>query len=360
MVLYNSLAPAVLHCLLILQTYTVGASTIAARRGINNIQQQNRHLARRDASSTLVTSSVAGENWSGWKGVEKIFSFGDSYTDTGFDPAGAQPNGTYPLGNPFTNSTSPPYHTFASGPNWIQYLTFKYNESQINTYNLAVSGATVNDSALGATTTNDLVNQVTTKFKPNYSDKNTVGWTASNSLFTLFLGVNDVDRSWRQHDLKINDAVFASYTALLETLYTLGARNFLLHTIPPINRGPFVSPADHVPEGNDINDFNYRMQVLYNTFTTNHTADGISVLLFNTNKLFSEVIDNPGIFPQTAGYKNTTGACRAYNDFNLPSMDFWNQTACERLVNEYLWLNGLHPTYPVHEALAAQVAVALT
>ncbi|KAL8713564.1 MAG: hypothetical protein Q9220_002426 [cf. Caloplaca sp. 1 TL-2023] len=173
----------------------------------------------------------------------------------------------------------------------------------------------------------------------------------------MFFGINDVDRSWRLHNSRTNDAVFTSYLKLMETLYTFGARNFLLHTIPPINRGPFVSAADHPIEGSDINDFNYRMSLLYKSFTSNHTD--VSVLLFNTNKLFSETIDDPTVWPQTTIYKNTTGACRAYNDFNLPSMDFWNRTACERPVNEYLWLNGLHVTYPIHEALAAQVAVAL-
>lgn len=29
---------------------------------------------------------------------------------------------------------------------------------------------------------------------------------------------------------------------------------------------------------------------------------------------------------------------------------------CGVPVNEYFWLNALHPTYPIHEAVAAQIA----
>lgn len=30
--------------------------------------------------------------------------------------------------------------------------------------------------------------------------------------------------------------------------------------------------------------------------------------------------------------------------------------SCEYAVNEYLWLNELHPTYPMHNATAADLA----
>jgi phospholipase/lecithinase/hemolysin len=33
--------------------------------------------------------------------------------------------------------------------------------------------------------------------------------------------------------------------------------------------------------------------------------------------------------------------------------------ACKVPVNQYFWLNNLHPTYPVHAALAAQIAETL-
>ncbi|KAL9581007.1 MAG: hypothetical protein Q9203_006076 [Teloschistes exilis] len=335
----------------------VGTLSVSIQRRTTNTQTSWLGLFRRDTSSTLTVSTVTHpETWHDWTGVEKIFSFGDSYTDSGFNPTGSQPDDMHPLGNPFSNSSSPPYHTFTNGPNWIEFLTFKYNHSQIDTYNMAVSGSTVNDTAVGGTSTADLVHQISDRFVPNYVHKNSVGWTSSNSLFSLFFGINDVNRSWNKRDLKINDAVFASYLNLLNQLYRYGARSFLLQNVPPIDRGPYMSKPDAQIEGPDINDFNWRMELLFKSFTSAH--DDVSVLLFNTNMLFSEAIDNPKIWPQTALYKSTTGACKAYESSDVPAMDYYDPS-CQYRVNEYLWLNGLHPTYPIHEALAAQVAKAL-
>lgn len=139
-----------------------------------------------------------------------IYHSGDSWTDSGFNPAGSQPNDTFPLGNPFSNSSAPPYHAFTNGINWIEYLTFKYNASQIDTYNLAVSGSVVDSSVLGSPGF-DLVRQISDRFVPNYINKKSTTWTGSNSLFSLFFGINDVNRSFEKKDSKINDADFSSY-----------------------------------------------------------------------------------------------------------------------------------------------------
>ncbi|KAL8968015.1 MAG: hypothetical protein Q9183_002660, partial [Haloplaca sp. 2 TL-2023] len=281
---------------------------------------------------------------------------GDSYTDTGFDPTGVQPNDTYPLGNPFTNSSTRPYHTFTNGPNWIEYLTFKYNDSQVDTYNLAIGGSTVDGEVFGIGGPGNLISQINDRFVPNYVLKNTVGWSASNSLFTLFFGINDVNQSWREKGQGNNDAIFSSYLEQLEALYTYGARNFLFQNLPPFDRGPHRSTAEATLQAAVINDFNYRMHLLFNEFS--RRKHDVSMLLFDTNGLFSRAIDNPSVFPQTAIYKNTTGSCAAYESFELPSMDFYDPS-CEHPVNEYLWMDALHPTYPLHEAMAAQVAIAL-
>ena len=88
--------------------------------------------------------------------------------------------------------------------------------SYVETHNLAKSGSCVNNTVLGVDSTADLVHQVGDRFVPNYVKENTVGWNSSNSLFTLFFGVNDVNRSWNKRDPKINDAIFSSYLNLLD------------------------------------------------------------------------------------------------------------------------------------------------
>ncbi|KAI4283444.1 MAG: hypothetical protein L6R38_002166 [Xanthoria sp. 2 TBL-2021] len=221
---------------------------------------------------------------------------------------------------------------------------------------MALSGAVVNTTAIGQNQPIDLIHQISDRFVPNYVTQNTVGWNASNSLFALFFGINEVDRTWKQQDSRIKVAVFESYLRQLEKLYELGARNFVLHAVPPLDRAPGKVQRDRDLEANDVNDFNYRIRELFKAFTSAH--DDISALLFDLNSLYSQVIDNPATFPQTANLKNTTGLCKAYESKEAPSIDYKNPS-CEYAVNEYFWLNGLHPTYPVHEAHAAQLALAL-
>ncbi|KAL8680461.1 MAG: hypothetical protein Q9186_003359 [Xanthomendoza sp. 1 TL-2023] len=221
---------------------------------------------------------------------------------------------------------------------------------------MARSGAVVNTTVLGQNETVDLIQQIDTRFAPNYVTENTIGWNASNTLFSLFLGINDVDRSWRQQNSNISDAVFRSYLTQLEKLYEYGARSFLLHNVPPVNRGGNSKEPDRTIEGRVISSFNNRTMKLFTNFTSAH--NDISVLLFDTHQLFSQAMEDPTVWPQTANIKNTTGSCEAYESGDVPSMDY-SDPSCPYAVNEYFWLNGLHPTYPVHEALAAQVALAL-
>lgn len=71
-----------------------------------------------------------------------IFSTADSYTTTGFNATtGPQPSIGNPLGNP-----AYPGHTASNGPNWVDYLTTKYNHTLVLAYNLAYGGATVDSS----------------------------------------------------------------------------------------------------------------------------------------------------------------------------------------------------------------------
>ncbi|KAF6752242.1 hypothetical protein DFP72DRAFT_1171768 [Ephemerocybe angulata] len=69
------------------------------------------------------------------------FSFGDSYTQTGFDPTGVLPSVGNPLGNP-------PYPGWTStgGENWVDYVATKYNKSVLLTYNYAYGGAVINET----------------------------------------------------------------------------------------------------------------------------------------------------------------------------------------------------------------------
>ena len=77
-------------------------------------------------------------SWPGWSGITHMIVFGDSYTTTGFNYTMAQPSRANPLGNP-----DYPGYTASNGPNWVDFLTTTYNETFLETINLAYGGATV-------------------------------------------------------------------------------------------------------------------------------------------------------------------------------------------------------------------------
>jgi phospholipase/lecithinase/hemolysin len=237
---------------------------------------------------------------------------GDSYTQTGFDPKSAlQPNASNPLGNP-------PYPgwTSSNGPNWVDFLTYTYTQSLVQTYNLAYGGATV-DSALVAPytpTVLSLKNQVQDQFLPIYgSTKTAVPWKASTSLFAFFIGINDVGNSWWLANTTLTDTIFTTYDGLLEQVYKSGARSFLFLTVPPVNRAPLTLAngnwsIEH--EGTAILDWNKRVASLASKMQARHS--GVKTFVHDTWKVFDDVIANPKVYEQTAGLKNVTGWCTAY------------------------------------------------
>ena len=47
------------------------------------------------------------------------------------------------------------------------------------------------------------------------------------------------------------------------------------------------------------------------------------------------------------------------NDSGTPTLTYLDPS-CGVAVNDYLWLNDLHPTYPMHNLIAAQIVQQIT
>ncbi|KAF2706958.1 carbohydrate esterase family 16 protein [Pleomassaria siparia CBS 279.74] len=306
--------------------------------------------------ATLAVASPlsAKTSWSGWKNVEYLFVFGDSYTQTGFDVKGTQPNPANPMGNP-----TYPGWTSSNGPNWVDFLTYTYNASYLQTYNMAYGGATV-DSALVAPyapTVLSMKNQIQDLYLPTYgSTTRSVPWTSASSLFAFFIGINDIGNSWWLANATLSDAIFTEYESLLNQLYATGARNFLFLSVPPINLAPLTLANGNWSienEGIAVVDWNKRVVDLTTRFKSGKNGT-VSTFVHDTHALFDAVIKDPKSYEQTSGLKNTTGYCTAYKD-GTPTW-YTKDPSCAYAVNEYLWLNELHPTFPINNATAASIS----
>ncbi|KAL1967666.1 hypothetical protein VTN77DRAFT_2923 [Rasamsonia byssochlamydoides] len=232
-----------------------------------------------------------------------FFVFGDSYSTTTFNVNSTQPSPSNPMGNPARVGQG----TTGGGVNWVGFLTTTYNSSLLLTYDLAVAGATINNS-VATFGYLDMVSQVKT-FQSTYSAKPASARWSSGRLSVCFLDC--VDHAFQTHDpTSFVPILMDHYATLVEKLYTDGARKFLF-----INKhAAFVA------------DFNNGVRNLTTQVRQNHTDT--TVVLYDSWTFMTKVLDNPTAY----GYPNAT--C---NDSD--------GTSC-------VWWNNIHPGTKYHQLQA--------
>ena len=104
-----------------------------------------------------------------------------------------------------------------------------------------------------------------------------------------------------------------------------------------------------------VNMCNIHIAKLASNFTK--ARSDIALFDFDTYSFFSTVVDDPAAFPQTRVYKDTTGACPAY--VGHPEKKNAFKEECGLKIQEFMWHDALHPTYPIQDALAEEIAKTL-
>ena len=296
-------------------------------------------------------------HWPGWSGVTHMVVFGDSYTTTGFNDTMAQPSRNNPLGNP-----AYPGYTASNGPNWVDFMTTTYNETFLETVNLAYGGATV-DSALVKPylpTVLSLKDQVRNEYLPKYASQPAFfDWKADDTLFASFLGINDIGNSYANPNASsvLADTI-AEYASLMDEVYQSGARNFLFLNVPPVNRAPLTTAqgsSAETSEADYIEAFNVNITLMAANLSL--TYSDATTFVFDTNNIFNQVLDFPCAYPETCPYLNTTEYCYWYENGTTSWYSF--NKKCGIPVDEYFWLNTLHPTFRMHNATAKAIVAEL-
>ncbi|KAH7014100.1 uncharacterized protein B0I36DRAFT_255353 [Microdochium trichocladiopsis] len=297
-----------------------------------------------------------------WKGLAKIkYAFTlpnpDNLFLAGFNFTGTPPAVGNPLGNP-------PYPgwTSANGPNWVDFLTVKYNTSQLLTYNLAYGGATVDSDLIAPYDPSvlSLKYQVNSEFVPGYTGSSPKApsapkWSGKDSLFVVWIGINDVGNSWWTDYTTLWAKVFAEYTTLVNTLYAKGARNIVFVDVPPVDRSPqYIQSGDYAVENSKIAIAKWNDLVKDMAKKLKTGKPDANVWVYSSAADFNKVLDNPTSFTQTSALKVLDKYCADYQN-GTPAKDTFIAT-CGVPVNEYFWLNALHPTYPIHDVVAQQLA----
>lgn len=310
------------------------------------------------SSLALTTSATPAPKspYCGFKSLKYVFSFGDSYTQTGFNLTNGSPLPS--VGNPMGNPPWPGW-TASNGPNWIGYLTTTYNASTLLTYNMAYGGATI-DSTLVKPWRDDVLslkNQIEDLFLAHLgSHPSTTPWRSNNSIFTIFIGINDIGNSYWKGDFdNFHNQLMDVYFGLVDKLYATGARNFLFINVPPVQRSPLiVAQGDQAitTEKEALASYNHKLVNRVAALNTDKTKakSPVWAKVFDYSTLFNKILDNGDRY----GLKNTTNFCDKYQS-GTSAWDTFDPE-CGVPVDEYFWLNSLHPGYKVNKAFAKELA----
>ncbi|KAJ4415804.1 hormone-sensitive lipase HSL [Neurospora sp. IMI 360204] len=266
-----------------------------------------------------------------------FISFGDSYSQTGFDINGSKPSSSNPLGNPAL-----PGWTASGGLNWVGFLASQLNTSLTLSYNFASGGATTNASLVTpfAPTVLSFVDQVA-QFSGSIASRPAYApWNSENSLVAVWIGVNDVGNSWWLGESEMNSLygqIMDSYFGRLQVLYDSGVRTFALLGAAPIYYTPLM-----IGEGATTVATQKVAIAKYNSLLASRLEAFLEVNCDATGK----VVDT--VAPFETAIKNPT-------TYGAPDATCFNEDGVS-----CLWFNNYHPGVQIQKLVAQAVKSAFT
>ncbi|KAH6897347.1 carbohydrate esterase family 16 protein [Thelonectria olida] len=260
-----------------------------------------------------------------------IFAFGDSYTRTGWDPTCEVPTDENPIANPLPGITS------SGGLNWLGFLVSVFNDHPIWLYNYARGGAVVKRELVSTKekpvkeSTMDFVIQVdmfvnAVGHKPDWAP-----WDSSNGIAAIWVGGNDIFRTFALANLDVHKEVVAEYINQVNRMYKVGVRKFIFLNIGPT----YLTPLRNFPETRDyqkrafaVDDMNELLTVAFAEYAKK--VGDIKYKFVSTYGAFVTAFQNPHEF----GAKNNS--C------------FGHATEC-------LWWNKYHPAIEINKLVAIDI-----
>jgi phospholipase/lecithinase/hemolysin len=213
------------------------------------------------------------------------------------------------------------------------------------TYNYAYGGATINATLVAPyeTTVLSLGDQVNEFLDTVASKPASTPWTSANSLFSIWIGVNDIGNSYSNpgNSSAFADILLDNYFELVQELYAAGGRNFLFANVPPIDRSPLMlaePAASQALEKSVIATFNTKLAAKISAFQAANS--GAQTFLWDANTEFTTILNSP----QAYGFQDATsyGSSPTMfwgNDYHPSTYAnvFFGQTIGETVLGNTIW-----------------------
>ncbi|KAK7438172.1 fungal cellulose binding domain-containing protein [Colletotrichum acutatum] len=297
-------------------TAPAGSSTKATSVPASTTRAVTTTSSVRSTSSSRAPTSTATSVPSP-SGPKYFITFGDSYSQTGFNINSTKPNPQNPLGNPDL-----PGWTASGGLDWVGFMVTQFNASLTYSYNLAYGGATTDASLIApyATTVLSFIDQVAEFSRSLASKPSWAPWTADNTLVGVWMGVNDVGNAfWLSNREALLVQVLGRYFDQLQILYDAGVRKFVLLGVPPTQKTPLM-----LANGADSNAQLAAAIKQYNDLITSNLAafkaknSGITSWVVDTTPAFDKAINNPTAYgaPDATCYNADGVSCLWFNDYH--------------------------------------------
>lgn len=144
-------------------------------------------------------------------------------------------------------------------------------------------------------------------------------------------------------------------------MYKQGGRNFLVINCPPVERTPLwlVSANDtqRAELGALVRSWNNGLQSMISSMQQAHPD--VTMFYYDVWTTMGAVITNPAVRAQTAQYNNTNGWCAAYFYGTGGNTTYCDSSCSFGCVNNYMFGDWLHPTWPFHQVMAAEITTLL-
>ncbi len=168
----------------------------------------------------------------------------------------------------------------------------------------------------------------------------------STTLFTIWIGGNDVFARVEENDPVTPGQVAANVSTAVTNLYNAGGRSFLIPNLPPIGQSPDYrnDPIKGPLAASFTTDLNFHLDLSLNALSS--SLAGIDIIKLDINQIFADVTANPAAY----GLSNVTD--RAYTPFSGEEPLPFPYGSVVANPGEYLYWDSAHGTAAVNILIA--------
>ncbi|MBE9143460.1 SGNH/GDSL hydrolase family protein [Planktothrix mougeotii] len=275
-----------------------------------------------------IAFTITGINTAQAATFSSINIFGDSLSD---------PGNIYNLtGGAFPPAPYYDQGRFSNGDIWTDYLAedlgLNPGSPSSQWVNYAFGGATTGTENIAYIFNPALTGLPGVQTQVLYAQQNKPA--DPNGLYIIWAGGNDYTYAGSDN----TEEVVNNLSWSINTLYSVGARNFLIGNLPDLSKSPLGSsnPGDLQQT---VKDHNALLKTKIKEL--NKSLFNSNIALFDVNNLFEDVIKKPSKY----GLTNVTDRCLPPIDPQVPTVPCTNP-------NEYLFWDDLHPTTAGHKLIA--------